>query len=201
MPNNVNREMYNLDVQSITESPENGVLATIGGKFSTSSEPSRNDRTYTPELWRSVVESDRVKEMLETKTFYGELSHPPRPAEFLSEVQMANVSHNITKLEFDEGTKDLIGTIDILDTPSGKIAHTLLKYGSKLGISSRGIVMDDGRYNSGNSNEMNPDNYYLVTFDLVALPGIMGARLDQVAAESAMGPSKLVLLKRVLSSS
>ena len=193
MPNNVNREMYNLDVQSITESPENGVLATIGGKFSTSSEPSRNDRTYTPELWRSVVESDRVKEMLETKTFYGELSHPPRPAEFLSEVQMANVSHNITKLEFDEGTKDLIGTIDILDTPSGKIAHTLLKYGSKLGISSRGIVMDDGRYNSGNSNEMNPDNYYLVTFDLVALPGIMGARLDQVAAESAMGPSKLVL--------
>ena len=193
MPNNVNREMYNLDVQSITESPENGVLATIGGKFSTSSEPSRNDRTYTPELWRSVVESDRVKEMLETKTFYGELSHPPRPAEFLSEVQMANVSHNITKLEFDEGTKDLIGTIDILDTPSGKIAHTLLKYGSKLGISSRGIVMDDGRYNSGNSNEMNPDNYYLVTFDLVALPGIMGARLNQVAAESAMGPSKLVL--------
>jgi len=179
-----NDMLGSLDVVSHEESSKSGVLATIGGKFSTSAEPSRNDRTYTPDLWRSVVASDRVKEMLETKTFYGELSHPPRAAEFLSELQMQNVSHNITKLEFDEQSQDLIGTIDILDTPSGKIANTLIKYGSKLGISSRGIVMDDNKYNA-KSNEMNPDNYYLVTFDLVALPGIMGARLDTVTESLA----------------
>lgn len=189
----INRELYSLSVESYTGSDKPGVLATIGGKFSTSAEASRNDRKYSPDLWRSIVKSDRVKEMLGTKTFYGELSHPPRPAEFLSEVQMTNVSHNIISLEFDEGSQDLVGKIDILDTPSGQIANTLLKYGSKIGISSRGIVMDDGRYGTP-SNEMTPDNYYLVTFDLVALPGITGARLDRVT-ESA-GPkwsTKLVL--------
>ena len=177
------REMIALEVQSYNEhTTPDGVLATIGGRFSTSAEPSRNNRQYTPDLWRSVVNSDRVKEMLETKTFFGELSHPPRAAEYLSEVQMANMSHNITSLYFDEKTQDLVGKIDILDTPSGRIANTLLKYGSKLGISSRGIVMDTGRSYGGyqDSNEMTPDNYYLVTFDLVALPGIAGARLDKV---------------------
>jgi hypothetical protein len=178
MPKEVNREMYNLDVQTMQDSTKAGVLATIGGRFSTSAEPSRNDRMYTPDLWQSVVNSDRVKEMLETKTFYGELSHPPRAAEYLSEVQMDNISHNITELLFDAKSKELTGKIDILDTPSGRIAHTLLKYGSRLGISSRGIVMDSGYNNKG--NVMDVDNYYLVTFDLVALPGIPNARLDPV---------------------
>lgn len=179
MNKDVNRELYSLNVESYAGSTKPGVLATIGGKFSTSAEPSRNDRMYSPDLWRSVVSSDRVKEMLDTKTFYGELSHPPRAAEFLSEVQMSNISHNITKLNFDEKTQDLIGTIDILDTPSGQIANTLLKYGSKIGISSRGIVMDNG-YSGGATGDMTPENYYLVTFDLVALPGITGARLDRI---------------------
>ena len=177
----INQEMYNLDVQSYEASPKDGVLATIGGKFSTSSVPSRNERMYTADLWRSVLQSERVQEMLKTKTFFGELSHPPRPAEFLSEVQMANISHNIIDLKFNEQSQDLMGKIDILDTPSGRIANTLVKYGSKIGISSRGIVMDDNRYGTSSGNTMTPENYYLVTFDLVALPGIMGARLDAVA--------------------
>lgn len=196
----INHGTYSdLVVDSYEKSERPGVLATLKGRFSTSTEESRNGNRYTPELWRDVVQAERVQEMLATKTFFGELSHPPREAEFLSEVQMNNVSHNITDLTYDESTGEMIGTLDILDTPSGRIADTFLRYGSKLGISSRGVSFDDAP-----DGVMTPDNYYLVTFDLVALPGIRGARLDPVTesyspqrAKAKLNDSKLDFNKAI----
>lgn len=155
----------------VTDKP--GVLATLGGRFSVAG-TSRNSNDYTINLWKSVIYSDRIQEMLQTKTLFGELSHPPRDAEFLTEVQMNNVSHNITSLSLNESTGEVTGTLDILDTPAGRIANTFIKYGSKLGISSRGVTTTD-------SNIMTPNNYFLVTWDLVAMPGVAGARLNLVS--------------------
>ena len=75
--------------------------------------------------------------------------------------------------EDDQG--HLIGYFDILDTPCGKIAYQLAKYGFQLGISSRGtgdlITDDDG------NEAVDPDTYDFTCFDLVIVPAVESARL------------------------
>jgi hypothetical protein len=82
----------------------------------------------------------------------------------------------------EKPTKDangnLIATFDILDTPNGRIAYTLAKYGYKLGISSRGggdtYTGDDGE------EHVDEDTYDFHGFDLVLLPAVKAARLKMV---------------------
>lgn len=72
----------------------------------------------------------------------------------------------------------LVAYLDILDTPCGKIAYQLAKYGYKFGISSRGsgdLVIDE------NGDEtVDPDTYFLNAFDLVEIPAVKAARLTFV---------------------
>lgn len=82
----------------------------------------------------------------------------------------------------EKPTKDkdghLVATFDILDTPNGRIAHTLAKYGYKLGISSRG---GGDVYEDFNGEEhVNEDTYDFQGFDLVLLPAVKAARLEMV---------------------
>ena len=72
----------------------------------------------------------------------------------------------------------LMATLDILDTPNGRIVATLAKYGYKLGISSRGSgdIIEDFNGNE----EVNPDSYKLEAFDIVLLPAVKAARLNMV---------------------
>jgi myosin heavy subunit len=82
----------------------------------------------------------------------------------------------------EKPTKDangnLIAKFDILDTPNGRIAYTLAKYGYKLGISSRG----GGDVYTGNDGNEHVDEstYDFQGFDLVLLPAVKAARLRMV---------------------
>jgi chromosome segregation ATPase len=114
--------------------------------------------------------------MLETKTFFGEADHPLAYQERL-EAHIPQISHNITELRLGaDGV--LYGKLDVLDTPNGRIVKTLIDYGSKLGISSRGAG-EVIRTNEYSSPIVNPDNYTFITFDLVVMPGAKVARLHQ----------------------
>jgi hypothetical protein len=64
----------------------------------------------------------------------GELGHPDGPS-----INLDRVSHKITSLR-QEGT-NFIGRAQILSTPMGNIAKSLLDEGVKLGVSSRGMVL------------------------------------------------------------
>ena len=69
----------------------------------------------------------------------------------------------------------LYARFDILDTPNGRIAYTLAKYGYKLGVSSRG---DGDVYEAFDGKEhVDPKTYSLKAFDLVILPAVKAARL------------------------
>lgn len=82
----------------------------------------------------------------------------------------------------EKPTKDangnLIAKFDILDTPNGRIAYTLAKYGYRLGISSRG----GGDTYTGNDGQehVDEDTYDFHGFDLVLLPAVKAARLKMV---------------------
>ena len=79
---------------------------------------------------------------------------------------------------FKDDDGQLVAYVDILDTPCGKIAYQLAKYGYKFGISSRGtgdlITGPDGE------EEVDPDTYQLNAFDLVEIPAVKSARLSFV---------------------
>jgi hypothetical protein len=68
------------------------------------------------------------------------------------------------------------GTVEVLDTPAGRIVNTLLQIGAKVGISARAL----GTYRPSVTNEgmdLDPDTFNLITFDFVHRPGFEGARL------------------------
>ena len=136
--------------------------------------PNRNGRVYPKELWQKVVNSDYMREMINTHTLFGESSHPQDDR---LEVDLANVSHAINNVWIDNDC--VMGEIDILPTPQGKIINELIDYGSEIGISSRGngSVMPDGT--------VNVDDYVLVTWDIVMRPSVAAARLDLALVESA----------------
>ena len=62
----------------------------------------------------------------------GELGHPDGPT-----VNLDRVSHKITELR-QEGN-NFMGKAQLLDTPMGKIAKSLIGEGVTLGVSSRGV--------------------------------------------------------------
>lgn len=153
----------------IEEKPAN-VLKRIQMKLS-DWKPNRNGRVYSRELWENVVNSDYVEEAINTHTLFGESSHP----ESRLEVDLANVSHAINDMWIEND--GVYGTIDILPTPQGQIINSLIDYGSEIGISSRGS-------GSVNGNEVDPDDYTFVTFDIVMRPSVEAARLDLRMVES-----------------
>ena len=142
------------------------VLKRIQGVLS-DFKSNRNGRIYPRELWENVLNSDYVKEMIESHGLVGELDHP----EERLEISLQNVSHVINDM-WIEGDQ-VIGTIDILPTPSGKIVSELLDYGTDIGISSRGAG------SVGPNNVVDPD-YQFVTFDFVARPSCEAARLNMI---------------------
>ena len=94
----------------------------------------------------------------------GECDHPDS-----SVVELKNASHLVTdaKMEGD----NLIGTIEILGTPSGNILKSLIEAGVTLGISSRGV----GSTRSEGNNQIVQDDFQLICFDMVSEPSTPGA--------------------------
>ena len=155
----------------------NCVLATLEGPFASYVVPTRNDRLYTRKLWERVINSEEVAEMFETRTFFGEADHPLAYQDRL-ETHLPQVSHCVTKLELKpDGV--VWGELEILDTPNGRLAKTLIDYGSKLGISSRGA----GSTTTDREGNVivDEDTYTFVTFDLVVMPGNKVSRLNAKA--------------------
>lgn len=105
------------------------------------------------------MDSDYVKEQIKLKRFFGEMNHPEGIEENRASIDMNNITHNIVSLQLEND--GLYGVLDILNTPAGRIAKTLLDYGSALGISSRG----GGTLDSDGT--VIPDTYKCFAFDLV----------------------------------
>jgi hypothetical protein len=68
---------------------------------------------------------------------------------------------------------DLIGTVEVLPTPSGNILKELFKSGIRLGISSRGMGSVESVNESG-AQEVQ-DDFELIAFDFVSNPSTHGA--------------------------
>jgi len=103
----------------------------IEGVFLQGDIKNRNGRMYPSETLAREV--GRYNEQFVGKgRALGELGHPDGPT-----INLDRVSHKITSLR-QEGS-NFIGRAQILSTPMGNIAKSLLDEGVKLGVSSRGM--------------------------------------------------------------
>ena len=134
----------------------------LEGVFAEFGIENRNGRVYEEREYLPHLEY--LKKDIEKGSLLGELDHPE-----MFEVSLTNVSHKISELWYDEKSRQVKGKIEVLDTPKGQIAKSLLENGVPLSISSRaaGTVNED--------KSVNIDQIY--TYDLVAKPGFESAEL------------------------
>ena len=92
-----------------------------------------------------------------------------------SVVNLKNCSHLITKLWWQGD--DVMGKIEVLNTPSGQILKALVKSGVKLGISSRGL----GSVKQEKNQTIVEDDFQLICFDMVSEPSTPGAYMRSTA--------------------
>ena len=147
---------------------DNGKLV-VRGVLQRAEAKNQNGRVYPKEIL--MRESKKYDEnFIKQKRALGELDHPDS-----SVVNLQNVSHNITEMHF-EGD-NLIGTCEILTTPSGNILRELIKNGIKLGISSRGLGSVETVNEGPNDNPIQKvgQDFELIAFDFVSNPSTHGA--------------------------
>jgi len=133
-----------------------GILQRAGAE-------NQNGRVYPKEILEREI--GKYQTLIKERRALGELDHPDS-----SVINLKNVSHNIKEVHW-EGS-DVVGTVEILPTPSGNILKELLRAGILLGISSRGMgstqPMKDNKLLVG-------EDFELIGWDFVSNPSTHGA--------------------------
>ena len=117
-----------------SKEPRQGCLGSLYGPCADYDHPTRNGNYYSRKLWENVFKDEITQEALKDRILLGELDHPQDRLE--SKATEACIVMTGYDFHDDEGL--LYGSFDILNTPNGRILKSLLDYGCKLGVSSRG---------------------------------------------------------------
>ena len=125
--------------------------------------PNQNERVYPKDIL--MREAKKYETLIKERRALGELDHPDS-----SVINLKNVSHNVKEIHW-EGD-DLVGTVEILPTPSGNILKELLKANILLGISSRGMGSVEP---IGNGKVRVGEDFELLGWDFVSNPSTHGA--------------------------
>ena len=144
----------------------NGSRMRIKGKLQEAEVKNGNGRVYPMNILKKQVEM-YTKGPVSTRTATGELDHPES-----SIINLNNVSHIITRVWW-EGN-DVMGELELLNTPSGKIAQEIVLAGIPLGISSRGM----GSVKQLGETVEVQDDFELLCWDLVSVPSTPGAYMS-----------------------
>lgn len=153
----------------IKESVEKQGKLVIEGLMQVAGDTNGNGRIYPRQILEREVNKLKKTTIAQGNAF-GELDHPDSPV-----VSLKNASHVITDLWW-EGN-NLMGRVEILNTPFGNIAAEIIKAGYTIGISSRGTgsvtETEDGQV-------IVNDDFDLVTWDLVSNPSVQKAFMKPV---------------------
>lgn len=152
----------NVDKKLIKESRDKYGKIVLKGIIQRANTLNQNGRIYP----RAILEREMInyQKLIQEKRALGECDHPDS-----SVVELKNVSHVVTEAHMDGD--NVYGTIEILDTPSGKIIQSLIESGVTLGISSRGV----GSTRSQGDSQIVQEDFQLICFDMVSEPSTPGA--------------------------
>lgn len=181
-----------IEVQSfkplLKESKDKPGVFEVEGVVQRAGAKNQNGRVYDKTILRREVEK-YISEFVNVGNAFGELDHPESAV-----VSLKNASHVVKGLWWNGD--DLMGRIELLNTPSGNIVKEIIKGGHTIGISSRGT----GSVKQTNEGTLmvQPD-FELVAWDFVSNPSTQGAFMHQVSLnESKDSYSKYIKLDSVL---
>lgn len=157
--------LFSASPRMIAESEKkNNGKVIVSGVLQRAEVKNQNGRVYPKKILMREVKKYAETNIKENRAL-GELDHPDS-----SVINLRNVSHNV--LSVDWKGNDVIGTVEILPTPSGNILKQLLGAGIRLGISSRGLGSVEEI--SENTVEVQED-FELIGWDFVSNPSTQGA--------------------------
>jgi hypothetical protein len=122
----------------------------------------QNGRIYPlPILGREII---NYQKFIRENRALGECDHPDTAV-----VELKNVSHIVRDARMEGDV--CVGTVELLNTPSGKILQSLIESGVTLGISSRGV----GSTRKQGDALIVQEDFQLICFDIVSEPSTPGA--------------------------
>ena len=157
---------------TIRESKSKPGVFEVEGVMQRAEAQNQNGRVYD----KAILERETkkyIKEFVQRGNAFGELDHPESPV-----VSLKNASHIVKDLWWKGN--DLMGKVELLNTPAGNIVKEIIKAGHTIGISSRGT----GSVQQTNEGtlEVQPD-FELVCWDFVSNPSTHGAFMNPVSLQ------------------
>lgn len=154
------------DQKLIKEAREQGKPIILSGILQSADKRNQNNRIYPRKILEREVKN--YSQVVNENRALGTLDH-----EDAATISLEKVSHKITKLWW-EGN-NVMGEVQLLDTPRGKIAQDLLAGGCAIGVSSRGV--GEVEKNSEGLDVVS-EEFLLVSWDLVCEPSTQNAWLS-----------------------
>jgi hypothetical protein len=157
---------------TIKESKTRPGVFEVEGVMQRAKAENQNGRIYSKDIL--VREAKKyTEEFVKNGNAFGELDHPESPV-----VSLKNASHIVKELYWKGD--DLMGKVELLNTPAGNIVKEIIKAGHTIGISSRGT----GSVNQTNEGHLEvQDDFDLVCWDFVSNPSTHGAFMNPVALQ------------------
>jgi hypothetical protein len=156
---------FKVDKQLAEAAIKENKTLIVTGVLQRADAKNQNGRVYPEKILRREVEN-YIKGPIADNRAMGELDHPES-----SVINLQNVSHNIKKCWW-EGD-DVMGDVEILGTPAGKILQALFASGITVGISSRG--MGSVKENMAEGTVTVQEDFELLCWDFVSTPSTHGA--------------------------
>lgn len=157
---------------TIKESKDRPGVFEVEGVMQRAVAQNQNGRTYSKEIL--MREAERyMNEFVKNGNAFGELDHPESPV-----VELKNASHVVKDLYWKGN--DLMGKVELLNTPAGNIVKEIIKAGHTIGISSRGT----GSVQQTNEGALEvQDDFELVCWDFVSNPSTHGAFMNPISLQ------------------
>ena len=154
----------------LRESKERPGVFEVEGVMQRAGAKNQNGRIYEKELLEREVKK-YMEEFVKNGNAFGELDHPESAV-----VSLKNASHIVKDLHWDGD--DLMGKVELLNTPAGNIVKEIIKAGHTIGISSRGT----GSVQQTNEGYLEvQSDFELVCWDFVSNPSTHGAFMNPVS--------------------
>lgn len=156
---------FQVSPASLNESYNKNGRYIVTGVIQRADVKNQNGRVYPRNILEREIQRYIDTEIKENRAF-GELDHPDS-----SVVELKNTSHIIRNVYWKGD--DVIGVVEILNTPTGNILKAIVNAGCTIGISSRGMgsvsqLREDGTLKV-------EDDFNLICWDFVSNPSTHGA--------------------------
>ena len=141
----------------------------------------RNGRFYPKPVLESSINEKRVKELINTRTFFGEASHPFAALDDVrrqSSIDINRVSHLVTSLEMKNNV--VYGVVETAATSCGRDMRGLIvENKSQCAFSMRGFVKFK-KSSIGGKSALEASNLYMIAYDWVTYPSHQSAYMGKI---------------------